>query len=234
MRAVNLLPKDAERARRTTPDPALLIGVAGFAVVVAALLSMYISSSQNVQDKQGHKSDLQSELTTLNSVNPRPKVLQIQESIASEEQSRIQAVSTALSYRIPWDNILGQIATIVPDGVKLTTLQATSPVSPNSSSSNARSSSTEPGLTITGWTYAQESIFLLQNRLSVLSPLKNVQFMSSQWQAGNPSYYTFTLTAEIDVPAGAAAVTASSADTEPSTTIPSAATPSASASGASQ
>src|SRR5664280_1566477 len=129
MRAVNLLPKDAERARRTTPDPALLIGVAGLAIVLAALFSMYLSSSQKVQDRKDEHAQVQQEYQLLTQNNPPPKVLPVQQKLASIESERISAVSSALSYRIPWSNILGQIALVMPSGVKLTTLVATTPVS---------------------------------------------------------------------------------------------------------
>src|SRR5664279_4604805 len=98
MRAVNLLPKDAERARRTTPDPALLIGVAGMAIVLAALFSMFLGATQKVQDRKDERDQAQQSYQQLIADNPPPKVLPVQEKLASLEGDRISAVSSALSY----------------------------------------------------------------------------------------------------------------------------------------
>jgi Tfp pilus assembly protein PilN len=204
MRAVNLLPKDAERARRTAPDPALLVGVAGLAIVLAALFSMYISASGKVQDKRNSRDELQTQYAIQKKVNPPPKVLPIQQNVAPLESERISAVGNALSYRVPWDNILGQIALAMPSGVKLTTLTATTPVSANpqyAPTPGGSGSSTAAKLGITGWTYSQESVFLLMTRLKILQPLTNVTLISSAINAGaKPATYTFSISAQIQAP----------------------------------
>jgi hypothetical protein len=204
MRAINLLPKDAERARRTAPDPALLVGVAGFAIVVAALLSMYISASQKVQDKQTERNNKRGDLIRLTKINPPPQVLPIQTALASNEQERIDAVSSALSYKIPWDNVLGQIALVLPSDVKLTTLTATAPVSPNPQFSASAAAATGPvtNLDLGGWALAQESVGLLITRLIDLPPLTNVTFDQSAVATGAQGhpYYQFTIKAQIRTP----------------------------------
>ena len=202
MRAVNILPKDAERARRTTPDTALLIGVAGLAIVLAALFSMYLNASQKVQDKKNEHAQAQQELKVLTEHNPPPKVLPVQEKLASLESERISAVSNALSYRVPWSNILGQIALVMPSGVKLITLTATTPVS-----ANPQYASTGVGvgvagkLDISGWTYSKESAFLLLTRLKILPPLTGVTLNSSARNpSSSPVTYNFSITAQIRAP----------------------------------
>jgi hypothetical protein len=199
MRAVNLLPKDAERARRTTPDPALLVGVAGLAIVLAALFSMYMSASGKVQDKKTERSDLQYEYDGIARVNPP---LPVQRKVAPLESERIGAVASALSYRVPWDNILGQVALAMPSGVKLTTLTATTPVSANPLfGAIASGSASTPTFSITGWTYSQESVFLLMTRLKILPPLSNVTLISSAINSGaTPVTYTFSISAQIRAP----------------------------------
>ena len=208
MRAVNLLPKDAERARRTTPDPVLLVGVAGLAIALAVLFSMYMSASGKVQDKKSTRGDLQNEYAMLAKVNPPPKVLPIQQKVASLENDRISAVASALSYRIPWDDILGQIALVMPSGVKLTTLTATTPVSANplysSTSTTGTTTTSTTGLNISGWAYSQESVFLLMTRLKVLPPLTDVTLISSAKNStASPVTYTFSISAQILAPGNA-------------------------------
>jgi len=202
MRAVNLLPKDAERARRTTPDPALLIGVAGLAIVLAALFSMYLSSSQKVQDRKNERAQSQQEYQLLTEHNPPPKVLPVQEKVASLESEQISATSSALSYRIPWSNILGQIALVTPSGLKLTALTATTPVSANTQFASTGTNTTSAGkLDISGWTYSQESVFLFITRLKILPPLTGVTLNSSSINSGgSPVTYNFSISAQIRAP----------------------------------
>jgi len=212
MRAVNLLPKDAERARRTTPDPALLIGVAGLAIILAALFSMYLGASQKVQTRKDRRTELQQNYDMVTRDNPPPKVLPVQEKVALLEGERISAVSSALGYRLPWSNILGQIALVMPSGVKLTSLIATTPVTANTQFAPVGTGAApQNNLTLTGWAYSQESVFLLLTRLRILPPLTGVTLVSSTINAGaSPVTYAFNVTAEITAPGGAAATGTSS------------------------
>jgi len=208
MRAINLLPKDAERARRTTPDPALLTGIIGFAVVFVALGWMFMSASQNAQDKQAQRDDLAGQLAEIDRLNPPPRFLPIQQTMGSLQAPRVSAATSALAYRIPWDDILGQIARALPSGVKLTTLNATSPTSPNTSlvQSGGGATTTATNLQLGGWTYAQESVALLIKRLQLLPSLvrSSVALDTSTKSAaaggvGRP-YYTFAISAQIRSP----------------------------------
>lgn len=200
MRAVNLLPKDAERARRTTPDPALLIGVAGLAIVLAALFSMFLNSSQKLQDRKNQRAQAQQDFELLTRHNPPPKVLPVQQKVALLENERIGAVSNALSYRVPWSNILGQVALVMPPGVKLTTLTATTPVSANPTIATT-AATTGGKLDLAGWTYSQESWILLLTRLKILPPLTDVKLNSSAINSGaSPATYTFSISARIRAP----------------------------------
>ena len=201
MRAVNLLPKDAERARRTAPDPALLVGVAGLAIVLAALFSMYVSASGKVQDKTTTRGDLQTEYDGIAKVH---QPLPVQQAVAPLENERITAVAGALANRVPWDSILGQIALAMPSGVKLTTLDATTPVSANpqfAPTSATGTSATAGKLSLSGWTYSMESVSLLMARLQILPPLTDVTLLSSTINSGaKPVTYTFSITAMIQAP----------------------------------
>ena len=206
MRAINLLPKDAERARRTTPDPALLTGVIGFAVVLVALGWMFMSASRTVQNKRGQRDDLTSQLVEINRLNPPPKFLAIQTAMAPLQAPRVSAATSALSFRIPWDDVLGQIARALPSGVKLTTLNATSPISPNPTFVQSAGSGTTTNLLLSGWTYANESVALLMTRLQLLPSLLsssvtlNYSIKTAAAGTAGRAYYTFTISAQIRSP----------------------------------
>jgi Tfp pilus assembly protein PilN len=209
MRAINLLPKDAVRARRTAPDPALLTGVVGAGVVIVALGWMFMGATKTVQSKQAERDDLAAQLATLNRYNPPPKVLPIQAAVAPLQAPRVSAATDALGERVPWDFVLGQIARALPSGVKLTTLDATSPLSPNPTLAGTASTATSSGapssnLNLAGWTYAQESVALFMSRLQRLSSLigNSVTLDRSTKNAGTVGrpVYQFSNSAQIRPP----------------------------------
>lgn len=204
MRAVNLLPKDAERAARVAPNPALLVAVGGFAVVFAVLFSMYFSARQNLTDKQANVRQLQAQLKLQ---KPAAKPLAIQQQLASVEPQRKQALTSALGYRIPWDVALGQVARALPADVSLTDLQAEAPVSPAVTPGAATTSGTlaaGPGvLTLDGYAPSQEEVARVMSRLSVIPALRDVVLVSSVGsnpQPNAPTIYNFTIRAHLQQP----------------------------------
>jgi len=209
MRAINLLPKDAERARRTTPDPALLTGVIGFAVVFLALGWMFLSANRSVQDKQSQHDNLAIQVAKNQKLNPLPTFLPAQEAISPLQAPRVSAATSALGYRIPWDNILSQLVKALPAGVKLTTLNATSPISPNTAlaaTTGVSGTSATPNLTLSGWAYGQDSIALLMTRLMLMPSLVKSSVMLTNTivnpsaGATSRSFYTFSISAQIRAP----------------------------------
>jgi Tfp pilus assembly protein PilN len=201
MRAVNLLPKDAERAARVAPNPVLLVGVACLAVAFAVLFSMYFSARQHLNDNRDSVQQLQAQLSVQ---KPTAKPLPIQQQLASVEPERKQALSTALSYRLPWDVVLGQIALALPSDVSLTSLQAGAPNSPGQAAAAASGSSSGPGvITMVGNAPSQDEVARVISRLSVVPSLSNVELVGSQRNETDPSIpsaYNFTVTATLREP----------------------------------
>jgi Tfp pilus assembly protein PilN len=208
MRAVNLLPKDAERAARVAPNPALLVGVGGFALIFAVLFSMFFNARQKLSDQQDAVRVLQAQVSLQ---KPKAKPLEIQKELASAEPQRKAALSNALSYRLPWDVVLGQISRALPDDVSLTDLQAQAPESPTtaaaSPSSTGAVATSGPGvLTIDGYASSQEEVARVLSRLSVLPALASVDLVNSDrgnaptQGATGASVYTFTIVATMRQP----------------------------------
>jgi Tfp pilus assembly protein PilN len=209
MRAVNLLPKDAERAARVAPNPALLVGVGLFAAIFAVLFSMYFNARQSLADQQDVVQELQAQV---NAQKPKAKPLRIQQELAGAEPLRKAALSSALSYRLPWDVVLGQISRALPEDVSLVDLEAQAPTSPTTVSTPAVSSGgalsgSGPGvLSINGYAASQEEVARVISRLSVLPALATVGLVSSQRgsspTAGNTasSVVTFTIVATLRQP----------------------------------
>jgi Tfp pilus assembly protein PilN len=215
MRAINLLPKDAERAGRGTPDPALLIGVGGFAIVAAVLFQGYMSATDGVQGKKDERNVLKAQLAAL---QPQPKTLPIQADLASTQPARIQAMSSVLSLRIPWDNVLGQIVAVLPKEISLTQLSALAPPSTATTATAATAQIT--GLTLSGWTASQDSVARLMERLMILPPLTNVALQQSAVEtvANKRRIFRFTIVADIRLPGLAQTQTTTTTTTSSPTT----------------
>lgn len=212
MRAVNLLPKDAERAARVHTNPALLVAFAGLAIIFAVVASMFFSARQKLTDRQDLARELQAQVDLQ---KPKAKPLRIQQELASAEPQRKAALSSALSYRLPWDVVLGQISRALPEDVSLVDLQAQSPTSPTTATAPAVSSGGQlktsgPGiLLINGYAASQEEVARVLSRLSVLPVFTTVTLVGSQVgsspSGGNAagSVYSFTIAANLRQPGAA-------------------------------
>jgi Tfp pilus assembly protein PilN len=204
MRAVNLLPRD-ERAKRTPAENAPVYVGLGLLVVLSVTLSvMFLGASASVKDKQNALGDARRQLAEL---PPLPKAqTAIEAGLADEQKARVAAVTSALSRRVSWDRVLREFATVLPDDVWLTSLQAKAPSSPASAApAPTPAPGTAPtGFTITGYTYSQDGVARLLSRLNVLPDLHNVQLQtSSLTKVGLQDVVQFTILADVSPPGAA-------------------------------
>jgi Tfp pilus assembly protein PilN len=204
MRAVNLLPRD-ERTKRTTSEQApLFVGLGLLLVLFVALSVLFLGASASVKDKRNALGDVQAQLAQL---PPLPKAqTAIEAGLAGEQRSRVSAVTSALSRRVSWDRVLREFATVLPDDVWLTSLQAHAPSSPASSAPAVPTApgAAPSGFVISGYTYSQDGVARLLSRLNVLPDLSNVQLQtSSLTQVGLQNVVQFTILANV-APPGAA------------------------------
>jgi Tfp pilus assembly protein PilN len=206
MRAVNLLPRDDGRGRRTRAEQAPLIGGLALLVVVTLALSVaFLSASGKAGEKQTALDNLQTQIDIL---PPTPKgPSPVESGLAAERTARVGALSTALGRRVYWDRVLRELSLVLPDDIWLTSLSARSPASPASA---APAPATAPGaaptgLTVNGYTYSHESVARLLSRLSVLPDLTNVQLQSSTLaKVGTQTIVRFTVLADLRPPGGSA------------------------------
>jgi hypothetical protein len=200
MRAVNLLPRDD--TKRTKTNVPVLVGVVG-AVLVSAMLSMlFLSASGKVRDRQSELDGINAQIAV---IPPPPPPDTAGAGLASQQQARLTALSTALSRRVAWDRVLRNLSLVLPDDVWLSALTAASPVSPAAAAAPVQAAGTPPTqFTLTGYTYSQEGVARLLSRLEVLPDLTNVQLQNStQSLLGTQKIVQFQIAA--NVRAGAAA-----------------------------
>jgi Tfp pilus assembly protein PilN len=174
MRAVNLLPKEVQRASAQKPVAPVLISILLVAVSGFVLWKMHGDLQSTIKSQQA-------DIDAINSVPPKiaPEVTQAQRDASLQEGPRITALDSALKTRIPWDNLLRQVSLVVPDDVTLRTLTLTAPVAGDTSLVAPPSAKTDQMVTIEGSSYSQDGVARFLARLDVVGALKNVTLTDS-------------------------------------------------------
>jgi Tfp pilus assembly protein PilN len=174
MRAVNLLPKDVQRASAQKPlGPALIAGVA-LLLCAAVLYKSRADAEQTITEREA---DIAAIVKA--PVKAPPSYTPGQQAAADQEAPRITALDAALKTRVPWDNVLRQISLVVPDDVTLQTLTLTAPVPADATAVAAQNT---PGVTIVGSSYSQDGVARLLARLEVVPSLTHVELSASTLQ----------------------------------------------------
>ena len=179
MRAVNLLPKNQPKTRRKRKNTpwALVLGLAGVAVVSAALGALFLSASGTASDRQAELSDVSAELAAL----PKPKPVSNSDAqLTGERNQRASAVASAFAYQVSWDRVLRRMALVLPDDVWLTSLAAQAPLAIGVGPRGLGESALPSGITLMGYTYSHAGVARLLSRLSVLPDLTGVTLQTSQ------------------------------------------------------
>jgi Tfp pilus assembly protein PilN len=205
VRAVNLLPRDDGRSKRTKDQNApIAVGLALFLVVFVVIAGFYLRSSAAVQDKQNALGHAKAELAVLPPLPSGPTATETQ--LVGQQRDRLNALASALSRRVAWDRILREFAIVLPDDVWLTSLAATSPSSPASAAPAAPTAAgaAPTEFVVTGYTYSQNGVARLLSRLAVVPDLRNVQLQSSALsKVGDQQIVQFTILADVAEPGAA-------------------------------
>jgi Tfp pilus assembly protein PilN len=219
MRAVNLLPRDTAKQRKLTQQNLPVVVGVGLAVVVVGALAMsYLSAAGKVKTQQTALADVNAQLAA----TPKPVAPAVvpNSQLVGEQSARVTAVSTALGGRVAWDRVLREFSLVLPDDVWISSLGLTP----------------ENGLSIAGTTYSHESVARLLSRLALIPELSSIVLASSNASAGpavgttpasgsaspaaptGPVLVTFSITAKVTLPAGAASVVAPAPVAPPAST----------------
>jgi Tfp pilus assembly protein PilN len=179
MRAVNLLPRDAERAgagsARRLP---LAVAGGGVAVVTALCAFLFLSSSGAIDEKHAELALTKSAIAAI----PKPGDQSAPSGVVVQERAdRVAALSAALSSRIAVDRALRELSYVLPEDAWLTGLIANAPkdaagAAPGSAPATSTAAS---GVTIQGATFSHESVARVLGRLAVLPSLENVHLAAS-------------------------------------------------------
>jgi Tfp pilus assembly protein PilN len=185
MRAVNLLPRQHVQQKREAPNTVVLVAGIGAAAVMLALVGGFLLANRSVDRQQQALSAARAELAVTPAHHLSAKTQSFRSAVLNQREQRSLALASALGQRVAWDRILRRFALVLPDDVWLTSLTGNVPlttqgapaVTPTTPSA-LPPAATE--LTIQGYTYTQDSVARLLERLAVLPDLKNVQLQNSQ------------------------------------------------------
>jgi Tfp pilus assembly protein PilN len=197
VRAVNLLPKNQpkhRRRRKTTPWP-LVVGLAGVAVVSAAVGALFLSASGTAGDRQAELADVSAALAAL----PKPKPVSNSDAqLTGERNQRAAAVAGAFSYAVSWDRVLRRMALVLPDDVWLTSLTAQAPTAVGVGPRALGGTALPSGMVLMGYTYSHAGVARLLSRLSVLPDLTGVTLQTSELtEIGERKVVAFTIVANL-------------------------------------
>ena len=201
MRAVNLLPEDQRPGSRLATigrgaSARRVLGGAGVAAGVLALAFAGLTLHQRgvVHDRRTELHDVEARL-----VAAQAQAVAVQQAQAASE-ARFSALQTLVAQRIPWEDVLHDLAQVVPGSVVLQNLQATSPTltatAPTGSAVPTTSGAVPTGFTVTGAADSQVRVAQVLDRLALLPWLADVTLQSSV-RAGGSTPIQFTIGATL-------------------------------------
>ena len=202
MRAVNLLPREQARRKKTRAEQAPLVAGLGLLLVATLVLSFFfLTASSTVRDREAELEGLRLQLDIL---PPPPKgPTPVEAGLADQQRARVTALTAALSRRVSLDRVLRERPRGLPADIGPTRLTARSPSSPASAAPAAPKppGAAPTGLTVTGYTYSHDSVARLLSRLYVLPDLENVQLQRSTLaKVGTQTVVQFVVLADVRGP----------------------------------
>jgi Tfp pilus assembly protein PilN len=200
MRAVNLLPRQQVEQKRERPNAVVLVAAIGGAAVVLALVAGTLVASRSVSRQQQALSSARAVLAVTPAHHVSATTQAFRQQVLTAREQRSLALASALSKRVAWDRVLRRFALVLPSDVWLTGLTANVPLDPAPSTPTTTSAlpAAATDLNFQGYTYSQDSVARLLERLSVVPDLEDVQLQTSTASvlAGQP-VFNFTIVANI-------------------------------------
>jgi len=180
MRAVNLLPRQSVEQRRERPNAVVLVAAIGGAAVVLGLVGGTLVANRSVNRERQALSSARAVLAVTPAHHVSASTQAFRQQVLTQREQRSLALASALSKRVAWDRILRRFALVLPDDVWLTALNGTVPLdTPPAATTTSALPAPATELNMQGYTYSQESVARLLDRLAVVPDLKNVQLQSS-------------------------------------------------------
>ena len=208
MRAVNLLPRQHVEQKRERPSAVALGAAIGGAAVLLALVGGFLLVNRSVNRQRQALADARAVLAATPAHNMSAKTQSFRAKLLSQREQRSLALAAAIGKRVTWDRVLRRVALVMPGDVWLQSLTGSVPLDSALMPATTTTPSALPplpsALTIQGYTYSQDGVARLMERLEVVPDLKNVQLQTSQSaQVGNQTVINFTIVSDIEKGRGA-------------------------------
>jgi Tfp pilus assembly protein PilN len=208
MRAVNLLPRQHVEQKRDRPNSVALGALIGGAAVLLALVAGFLLANRSVDRQRQALADARAMLAATPAHKMSAQTQAFRTTLLSQREQRSLALAAAIGKRVAWDRILRRIALVMPDDVWLQSLSGSVPLDTTLTPTTTTTPSALPALptalSIQGYTYSQDGVARLLERLAVVPDLNNVQLQTSQsQQLGNQTVINFTIVADIKKGRGA-------------------------------
>jgi Tfp pilus assembly protein PilN len=180
----------------------VLVAAIGSAAVLLGLVGGFLVASRSVDRQKQQLATARAVLAATPQHHLSASTQAFRSNVLNKREQRSLALAAAIGKRVSWDRILRRFALVLPDDVWLTALTGTVPLDNPALATPATTTSALPAqateMTITGYTYSQDSVARLLERLSVVPDLKNVQLQSSaSTKVGGQQVYAFTIVSDI-------------------------------------
>ena len=219
-RSVNLMPKESRQTRKR-PSALAVAGPLAAALPLLALAFMFIQASSTAGDKKSELNAVRAEIDAL----PEPTKANIDPALAGEQASRATAVAQILGGRLTWERVLGDVSRVLPTGVSLRELTATTPP-PSTPVVAAATDATTDGtattapvpapapapvvtatapsrVTVTGYALDYATVARTLARLQAVPSLTNAELQSATPSTvGKKRIIDFTIVATLAMPGG--------------------------------
>jgi Tfp pilus assembly protein PilN len=202
MKRINLLPQE-ERVKASR-ERGLIWAILILVAVVVVLGLVYVKYRSDVSGKQDELASIQSETAVV-----QAKIAELSPYAALQKQ-RTSMTDTAkgiYASTVPFSTLLQELSLVIPENVRLQTLQATVPPAmlPGGSTPEAAAAGTSTDVTFTGQTEEHRDVAEFMTRLGLIPQLMGITLASSTGTASatttasgttaTQSYKQFTVTA---------------------------------------
>ncbi len=179
MKAVNLIPSDAQRsggaALKLAPATYGLLGVLAAAVL---LVTLYVLSNNSVTTRQAQITSLRGQVAQAQN---EASQLNTYANFVQAAQQRVQTVMGIADTRFDWHNAMSELAQVVPSDTSLQSVDATVvPGAGNAGGGNGlRTDLPGPAFELTGCTSTQDDVASLISRLRAIPDVTRVALSST-------------------------------------------------------
>jgi Tfp pilus assembly protein PilN len=213
MRAVNLLPRDA-KARKFEWNGETSAALGFTLVIVVAVIGGFLLAQSHASSAQQQLASAQAALDAAKS-KPTAQQTRLQiPGVLQQAQPWHLALDTAISTRVAWDTLLSQLEYVVPAKVLLTSVSFGA-----AGGTGATTGATSATVALGGTAYSLHDVGVFLATLARVPKLTQVNLVSTTADTSSKTpTTTFSITAQVNLPAVVAPPTSPTNTTTTSTT----------------